>query len=388
MTERLYYRDCYLREFQARVIAAEADGARVYLDRTAFYPTSGGQPFDTGLLGGVRVVDVVDEEDRVAHVLASPIAATEAVGVVNWDRRYDHMQQHTGQHLLSAVLEELYRFKTLSFHMGVDVSTIELGTPELTPAQIEQTELRCAEIAAQAVPVHIASEDAESASGLRKASERTGELRIVAIGDHDRSACGGTHVRTSAEVAPILIRKADKVRGNVRIEFVCGLRAVRRAKLDFDALTEAGRALSVNGDQVAASIATLTERAKAQEKLIQKLAGELATREGRELYAAASPNAAGNRTLKQLGPTDDAMKTRAQAFTAGGHAVFLAAAEATRSILLATSADAGLHAGNIVKQALVARGGRGGGAATLAQGSAPSQEVFEAVVKEIGDLVL
>src|SRR5437763_1461335 len=154
MTERLYYRDCYLREFHARVI--EAVGNRVYLDRTAFYPTSGGQPFDLGSLGGVAVRDVIDEEDRIAHVLEAPLGATEVQGLVDWQRRYDHMQQHTGQHLLSAVLEEMFKIRTVSFHLGAEVSTgistIDVDAPSLTAEQLERAEERCAEVIAHARP--------------------------------------------------------------------------------------------------------------------------------------------------------------------------------------------------------------------------------------------
>ena len=182
MTERLYYRDCYLREFTATVI--ETDSLRVYLDRTAFYPTSGGQPYDLGTLGGVAVREVIDEEDRIVHVMESPLGATEVQGQIDWQRRYDHMQQHTGQHLLSAVLEELFAIRTVSFHLGTEVSTIDVDAASLTPEQIERVEERCAEVIAEARPVQIAFEDASTTLELRKASERTGTLR---------GGRGGTH---------------------------------------------------------------------------------------------------------------------------------------------------------------------------------------------------
>src|SRR5579862_7928240 len=136
MTERLYYNDCYVREFHGRVIDSADDGRRVYLDRTAFYPTSGGQPFDLGTLGGVAIHEVVDEEARVAHVLKSRLEAAETRGAIDWERRYDHMQQHTGQHLLSAVLHELFDIPTLSFHMGAVTSTIDIGAEKLDPKRV------------------------------------------------------------------------------------------------------------------------------------------------------------------------------------------------------------------------------------------------------------
>src|SRR5579863_5350289 len=181
MTERLYYNDSYVREFRGRVIDSADGGKRVYLDRTAFYPTSGGQPFDVGTLGGVAVREVVDEEERIAHVLETPLDATDVEGRVDWVRRFDHMQQHTGQHLLSAVLIELFDIKTVSFHMGAVTSTIDIETPAVDTKRIERVEERCLEIVAEARPVSITYEDSTADLGLRKASAREGTLRIVSI---------------------------------------------------------------------------------------------------------------------------------------------------------------------------------------------------------------
>src|ERR1700681_2248488 len=142
MTDRLYYSDPYLREFRANVVEVTDDGRRVYLDRTAFYPTSGGQPFDMGQLGGANVIEVVDEEDRVAHVLDAPIASGEIDAQIDWPRRFDHMQQHSGQHLLSAVLEELFKIPTVSFHLGAEVCTIDVTAQSLAARQMEQAEER------------------------------------------------------------------------------------------------------------------------------------------------------------------------------------------------------------------------------------------------------
>jgi alanyl-tRNA synthetase len=390
MTERLYYSDSYLSEFRARIVSTDPAGLRVYLDRTAFYPTSGGQPFDIGTLNGVRVVDVADEDGRVVHVLAAPVApeepeGREIEGRVDWARRFDHMQQHTGQHLLSAVFEELFAAPTLSFHMGVESSTIDIGVPSLDLDRAASVEDRCAEIVAQTRPVAVTYEDAASVSGLRKESQRTGTLRIVSIADLDRSACGGTHVSSTAEIGAVLIRKREKVRGNVRVEFVCGRRALVSARRDFRLLSEISRELSAPFERAPELIAAQTARLKSLEKSSQRLATELATREGRELHAAASPDADGLRRVTQRGPIDDAMRARAQAFTAAGSAVFLAICEDPPSLLLAASSDSGIHAGNRLKAALGAAGGRGGGNQTLAQGSVPSGEALNVVT---GALVL
>jgi alanyl-tRNA synthetase len=372
-TERLYYHDPYLRGFTARVVGTADDGRRVYLDRTAFYPTSGGQPFDTGTLAGARVIDVIDEEERIAHVLDAPFNALresgEVAGEIDWPRRFDHMQQHTGQHLLSAVLEELFHVPTLSFHLGTEASTIDVGSPSLTAAQLEAAEERCAEIVREARPVAISFEDSSAGLGLRKPSQRSGTLRVISIQDFDRSACGGTHVRSTAEIGPIFIRRTEKVRGSLRLEFVCGLRALRQARSDFRTLQELSRILAVPAEKTPAVAAAQMERAKTLEKSAQRLAAELARREGKEQWDATEPGSDGLRRRTERGAIDDAMRTRAQAFVAQGRAVYLVICENPPSVLLAASPDSGIHAGERIKAAIASLGGRGGGNQALAQAS-------------------
>jgi len=382
MTERLYYRDCYLQQFRARVLESADDGRRVYLDRTAFYPTSGGQPFDIGTLGGANVIEVIDEDDRVAHVLDAPIKFDEVDAQINWSRRFNHMQQHSGQHLLSAVLEELFKIPTVSFHLGAEVCTIDVAAPALTSIQIDRAEERCAEIVGEARPLAITFEDAKADLGLRKESQRTGTLRVVAIHGIDRSACGGTHVRTTAEIGPVLIRKTEKIRGNTRLEFVCGLRALHQARADFRTLQELSRQLSAPASETPGLVSAQLERIKALEKTNQRLASEVAQREGREQWAVTPPDAQGIRSAVERveqGAIDDAIRTRAQAFVAQGRAVFLAVSKNPPSVLLAASTDSGVHAGDRVKSAITGAGGRGGGNQALAQGSLPATADLDAI---------
>lgn len=386
-TERLYYRDPYLTEFEAEVAEVSADGRRVYLDRTAFYPASGGQPYDLGELGGRTVLEVVDEEDgRIAHVLAEPLEpAGVLTGKINWARRYEHMQQHTGQHLLSAVLMDLFRFPTLSFHMGDEVSTIELGVKEISEAQMHGAELRANEWARAAVAVKISFEDAAEAAGLRKQSERTGTLRIIEIEGVDKSACGGTHVRSLAETLPLQIRKVEKVRGNVRLEFVCGERAIRRARQDFKTLQEAARLTAVAIDKLPETIGALKERASEAEKERQRLVADLAQREGREEYAATVPSADGIRRAQwPVEQMTDATRLKALAYVTGSKALVLVVIKQPAGVLIACSTDAGVNAGATLKQTLAERGGRGGGSATLAQGSVPDEACLRALAEQLG----
>ena len=324
MTERLYYHDAYLAEFQAAVVDAGDGGRRVYLDRSAFYPASGGQPSDLGSIDGVPVVEVIDEGDRIAHVLASPLEASEVTGRIDWARRHDHMQQHSGQHLLSAVLVELCGAPTLGFHLGAESSTIDAGTPALEAGQIAAIERRVNQLVFENRPVTVSFEDAAAVAGLRKPSDREGQLRVISICDYDRSACGGTHVRATGEIGPVLIRKLDKIRGNVRIEFLCGMRAVRRARADYDALARISRALAAQLDETPKLVTANIERLSQTEKALKKLATELAHIRGRDLCAATQPDADGlRRHFRRLasGSLDEELRATAQGFTAGdeGH---------------------------------------------------------------------
>jgi alanyl-tRNA synthetase len=369
VTERLYYHDSYLTEFRARIVDASPDHHKVYLDRTAFYPASGGQPFDLGQLGGTEVTEVTDEEGRVAHVLNGPVTGEEIAGVIDWKRRFDHMQQHTGQHLLSAVLIELFDAPTVSFHMGVETSTIDISR-SLEPIQLREAERRANQIVFENRPVLVSFEDSSQDLGLRKATERQGTVRIITIQDLDRSACGGTHVRGTAEIGAILIRKLDRIRGNQRIEFVCGTRAVERAQSDYAALSAVARAFSAGLDETPAMVRSTLEKLQESEKARRRLATELAQAKGRELHAATAPGAAGLRKVQQrVAAISDELRAEAQSFIAGGKAIFLALAEDPPSVLLAASADSGVNAGAVLKAALAEVGGRGGGNQNLGQGS-------------------
>lgn len=384
MTERLYYRDSYLTRFRARVVDASPDHTRVYLDRTAFYPTSGGQPFDTGTLGGAAIVDVIDEGERIAHVAASPINEAEVEGVVDPARRFDHMRQHTGQHLLSAVFIQLLDAPTVSFHLGAETCTIDIQRDALTSDDIRAVEKRANELVLENRPVTVEFRDASAGLVLRKASDRAGEIRIVGIDGLDRSACGGTHVRSTGEIGPILIRKLDRIRGIVRVEFLCGMRSVRRARADFEALAAVSRALSCPPDDAPLLVAAQQERLQRAEKTRSRQSAELARTEGRELWRETPALASGRRLASRSVPAfTDEVRALAQSFVAGQASCFVAIAENPPGILLAASADSGVHAGNVLKAVLARHGGRGGGNAALAQGSAPSKEALEKVRTDV-----
>jgi alanyl-tRNA synthetase len=386
MTNRHYYTDAYRTEFTATVLERSADGTRVYLDETAFYPTSGGQPHDVGTLGGVDVVDVVDEDARIAHVLARPVDTTEPrlVGRIDWTRRYDHMQQHTGQHLLSAVFEDLFGAKTVSVHFGPESATLDLDVESLNNDQLVTAESRANEVVGQARPVAVTFEDAATAQGLRKASDRSGTLRIVSIEGVDRSACGGTHVRSTAEIGAVLVRSSEKVRKTTRVEFVCGTRALRRARQDLEALSAIAKSLSSSLDDAPAVVATQAERLRDADNARKKLERDLSGYRVRERYDATSPSADGVRTIVvRDAASADELRALAQAAFALPKVVVVGALVTPPSVLVASSEDSGVDAGRLLKEKLAAAGGRGGGSPRLAQGSVPDAAAVESVVASL-----
>ena len=237
MTERLYYTDAYLQEFDARVVRVGTHRGRtsVVLDRTAFYPTSGGQPFDTGLLDrSIRVVDVIDDDaGDVVHVVDTPADALylgrTVHGNIDWPRRFDHMQQHTGQHVLSAAIERLFSVRTLSFHLGAEASTIDVSR-ELSREELVAAEVDANRAVWENRPVAIRFVDAEEAATLplRKDPVRGGTLRLVDVESFDLSACGGTHVARTGGIGVIAIGATERFKGGQRVEFFCGGRALMK----------------------------------------------------------------------------------------------------------------------------------------------------------------
>lgn len=389
MTQRLYYTDSYLRDFEAAIIERSDGGRRVYLECTAFYPASGGQPFDTGRLGGIEVTDVVDEGDRIAHLLAQPLEHDRAIGQVDWPRRFDHMQQHTGQHLLSAVLADLFGYPTVGVHLGKEVSTVDLDAPGLSPDQAAKAEDRANEVVAENRPVEVSFEQAETAIGLRKRSDRSGNLRIVTIRNLDRSACGGTHVRATGEIGAILVGKIERVRKGTRVEFVSGGRAIRRARSDHQLLSRLATEFTARVEELPGLIEAQRAELKEAGSACGELEAQLDLYRARELYLAAAPDMTGIRrvVVREDSGSVESLRRLAQAFVRMPLAIFVGALVSPPSLVLAASPDAGVNAGGVLKGLLASVGGRGGGSATLAQGIVPGRAQLEQVVASIGGSV-
>ena len=372
-TERLYYTDAYAAAFTARVVDRADGGRRVYLDQTAFYPTSGGQPNDLGRLDDIGIVDVIDENDRIAHVLERALTGDSVNGRIDWTRRFDHMQQHTGQHLLSAIFEDLFGARTVSVHFGNESSTVDIGVDSLSADKLAAAERRANEIIAENRLVTVGFENAATATGLRKAVDREGMLRIVTLANLDRSACGGTHVRATGEIGCVMLRGTERIRKTMRIEFLCGLRAVARSRADYQALATIASSLSTSLDAVPGLVASQSIQLRDADQSRRKLERDLAGYRATEMFAAVPSGELGRRVvfIERSTASMDQLRTLAQA-----------ALELPRSVLVATTADGGLlaaatedtsvDAGKLVRESLAGVGGKGGGSPRLGQGSAPS----------------
>jgi alanyl-tRNA synthetase len=380
MTERLYYHDSFLHDFDARVLESlQRDGRHaLVLDRTAFYPTSGGQVHDLGILTTegkqIAIAEVADDEDgRVLHFASVPLSAgTQVHGTVDAARRRDHVQQHSGQHVLSAAFIRLFNTPTVSFHMGEESCTIDLETAGLSAAQAQKAELLANEVIAEDRPVSIRFVPLEEARqlGLRKLPpKQTGDLRLIDISEFDLTACGGTHVRATGQIGSILLRKIEKVKQGVRVEFVCGLRAVNTARRDYSTLTEAASLYSSHIYDVPQQVRKSLEETKTAGKAHHKLLEELAELYAERLLAQAvgSPQ-----VISQVFVERDALfiKLLAQKLTAGKSAVIalLASGAGQPTLVFAQTPGQQSNMGQLMKDAMAQLGGRGGGSADMAQG--------------------
>ncbi|MGA8037657.1 MAG: DHHA1 domain-containing protein [Candidatus Acidiferrales bacterium] len=382
MTERLYYHDSFTKEFDAKVVSCEPDGERwkIILDRTAFYPTSGGQPHDLGTLGDIPVVEVSDEEGRIVHYTSADLPAGPVRGRIDWTRRFDHMQQHTAQHLLSAAFVELFALPTVSFHLGELICTIDLKTASLTQEQLDEAERRTNAIIFEDRLVEIRFGTAEelAAEGIRKSVDREGVLRAIRVEGFDFQPCGGTHLARTGQAGLVLLRKFEKRRDGVRVEFVAGGRALGVTRRDYATLSEAATLLTCGLPDVPGSVVKLSEERRERQSTVRKLEERLADAEASRLLADSTAAHAGGseastRTVSAV--IEDAspayVTLLAAKLAARGDAsapvVALLADGASGRVAFAQSKGAPHDMGGLLRVALAAFPGKGGGAKDFAQ---------------------
>jgi len=390
-TRRLYYDDAYQREFSAQVLRREPElygttpAWGVVLDCTAMYPTSGGQPHDLGKLGDANVLDVRDDGDDIVHVIDREVRLGSLAGCVDWARRFDHMQQHTGQHLLSAMFQERYGRPTVSFHLGSEICTIDLRGPEPTEEILEGAERAANQVISEdrAIAVRYGTAHEFAERGVRKEVQREGILRAIEIEGADLQPCGGTHVKNTAQIGIILVRRCTKMRQDWRVEFVCGRRAAGMARHDFQLLQRAAQGLGSAPDDVPASVQRAISERDAHFKTLKSLWQRVAEADVAALLNAVKPEGNGFRVIAR------AFDASSQPEYLNHFATHLARAEKTVALLgrsecghliFAQHPAAGKDMNALLKEVLAQFPGKGGGSRDFARGKLADPDQAENAV--------
>jgi alanyl-tRNA synthetase len=342
------------------------------LDRTAFYPTSGGQPNDLGKIGDANVLDVRDDGDEIIHVVDRRPGSPDVLGCISWPRRFDHMQQHSGQHLLSAMFQERFGRPTVSFHLGADFCTIDLRGPEPSDEILEGAERAANKIIFEDRPLTVRYGTAEDLAelGVRKEVDRAGILRAIEIEGADLQPCGGTHVKSTGQIGTLLVRRCTKMRQDWRVEFVCGGRAERVARQDFLRLRAAAEKLGCAPEElVAAAERALSER-DANFKRTRALLERLAEIEAAQAVREAAPNSDGLRVVYRVfeDVEPEFLSHFAAHVTKTERSVALLARLGCGHVFFAQHPTAAKDMNALLKQVLARVGGKGGGTRDFARG--------------------
>ncbi len=394
-TVKLFQADAYRTEFEGRVVSCTpvGDAWAVVLNQTCFYPASGGQPSDAGTLGGAPVLDVRAESDgAIVHVVGAPISGT-VVGQVDWNRRLDHMEQHTGQHLLSAAFMHQFEAETVSWHLGAEASTVDVSMDSLSADQAEELELTCNQMIRSGLPVHahlVAPEDVQRYP-LRKPPTVEGPIRIIEIEGYDWSPCGGTHVRNIGELGLIKIKNWERYKRGVRVTFLAGQRALRDY-LALDRMTrELSRRLSIGVAELPRWTDRTQEELNSLRKRVRTQQEALLTEEAERLLADARRVGPARVVRQSFGgrPVDELRLLAAKVAAAPGCVAVFGTRGALPQLILHRATDLRLDVGQILKEVLPILDGKGGGSPIQAQGggSRPDrlEEALDAAVARIAE---
>lgn len=384
-SERLYYADPHLREFSAHVVARRELAGRpaVALDRTAFYPTGGGQPNDVGTLNGVGVLDVASDDGLVWHVTEGVLADDVVAGAVDWARRFDHMQQHTGQHILSQAFIETCEAETVGFHLGATYSTIDLSRTDVTAETLAAAEAVANGVIDRALPVTAAffSQADLAQLPLRKPPKVAEDIRIVQVAGFDWSACGGTHVANTAQIGLIKIVATERRGPETRITFLCG----RRARADYARLQALAQGLAARFTTAQDELLDAVDRRAAEMQALRKelsdLEGQWVDSTAEALWATAAVHDSWRIVALLVDYPFERAKRVAQVLRSRPGAVVILGVRGERPQLICTRSDGvSLNAGDLLRIAVAAGGGRGGGRPDWAQGGVPTGEGLNAAL--------
>lgn len=385
MTERLYYEDPTLRSFDAQVIEG---GTRVVLDRTAFYPTGGGQPHDTGVLNDARVTKVEEQDGRVVHELDRPLPAGPVHGEIDWDRRFDHIQQHHGQHLLSQAFHRLCQAPTVSFHLGDRECNIDLDVAGLPPDRIAQAEALANRIVREGRPVTATwfERGQVPPMDLRKLPADVARIRIVSVADFDHTPCGGTHPTRTSDVQLIKVTGSETVKKRLRLSFVCGERARTRFEERSRLIGDLCRQLHTQESSLAGELARLQEERGALFRRSRAMGLELAEVEAARLQSSVAGQPAprviqacyDEREMVWLGAVAE------RTVAAGGMIVLLGSRiEGTAQVVLARSADVDIDLRPLLQEVLPLISGKGGGRPQAVQGGGTRPEGVATAIETV-----
>lgn len=389
MTERLYYDDAYVTRFEANVTQTKAiDGhTAVALNRSCFYPTSGGQPHDLGTLNGVPVIDVqVDDVGVVWHVLGKTTTLEDPVtGEIDWRRRYDHMQQHAGQHLLSQAFFHEFKMETVSVHFGDDYSTLDLDVEDLSAAQLAAVEAYANAIVWENRPIyHYWVTDAELGSiPLRRPPKVTGQIRIVEIEQFDWSACGGTHVQRTGEIGVVALLRTEKIRRQTRVYFLCGGRVLEDYRRRRALLAEVASLLDTHYENAPELVEKLQAQNRDLDRQLRSQQEELLNFRARALLESARQVGKVRLVAQAMRGLDpNGLKVLAATLQAEPRTIALLCCESNGkgTAIFARAADVEINVGQLLRDVLGQFGGGGGGRPDFAQGGGMSAEALEAVL--------
>ncbi|HNT02411.1 MAG: DHHA1 domain-containing protein [Clostridiaceae bacterium] len=393
-TERLYNDDPYLTEFRAEVIETLTYGDKygIVLDRTAFYPAGGGQPWDTGYLNDEKVTEVIEKDGKLLHIVDNKLLSTEVKGSVDWARRFDFMQQHTGQHILSACFEKLLTGSTDSFHMGKDIVSIEINIDSFSIDDAERIENMANDIIYSNLPViaRIVSGEELNSLPLRKMPKVTENIRIVEVKETDYSPCGGTHVRTTGEVGMIKIKNWEKCKGGIKFAFVCGNRALKDYGLYNSIIRALCEKLSARDSEIVEAVDKLLFDLRNTEKQLSASTQELIRIEADNTIKEC-PVVSGIRLISRVldNRSINDVKLLAQYLTkVPGTVALLACKNENAQVIFSRSEDVNMDMNALFKAVLPIIDGKGGGNSRTAQGGGSRVDRLEEFMNNAKNLII
>ncbi|MFP7297413.1 alanyl-tRNA editing protein [Neobacillus niacini] len=392
MEEKLYYKDAYIKSFTARVVDQGKDNDGKYylvLDHTAFYPTGGGQPHDLGTIENIKVLNVEDIEGEVRHYLESevPDVNSPVQGIIDWERRFDHMQQHAGQHILTAAFEQLFGYKTIGFHLGNETLTIDLDTSELLESEALKAEDLANQIIIENRPIETkwVTEEELTTYDLRKETKVKEDIRLVIIPDYDYNGCGGTHPKAAGEVQAIKIIDWERQKKKVRVQFVCGNRVLKQFSQKNKVLIQLTKLLNAPEKGMEEAVMRLLEIRKAMEKELETSRENLLYYEAKSLLEQGNSEnqiisgVFQNRSIQELQKLAKIVLNENKETIV----LFVSQNENKLQLVCGRGPEENISMKKIVENALSTINGKGGGSDSFAQGGGEAVISAEQMLKQL-----